>query len=96
MGSDDDGIKLIPARICRATLTCTTCKTVVVVGPPVTGSPAEAAYLLGVTDGGTCLVRHFGICAGGALEVTVEELPPPASVPTAAPPAPRRHLRSVR
>ncbi len=89
MGSDD-GITLVPARICRAILTCTTCNTVVAVGPPVTGAVADAAYLLGVIEGG----QHFGVCAGGAITVTVEQ--EPFAQPAAAPaPAPRR-LRSVR
>ncbi len=91
MGSDD-GITLVPARICRAVLTCTTCNTVVAVGPPVTGDEAEAAYLLGVTEGGASMVRHFGICAGGALAFTFERQPIPEM---AKPPAARR-LRSVR
>jgi hypothetical protein len=89
----DDGITLVPAQICRAVLSCTTCNTVVAVGPPVTGGAADAAYLLGVTDGGLSLTRHFGVCAGGALAFTFEKQPPPAAV---EPARARRHLRSVR
>jgi hypothetical protein len=87
-----NGITLEPARICRAVLTCTTCNTVVVVGPPVTGSDAEAAYLLGVTEGGASMVRHFGVCAGGALAFTFEQQPFRELAPAPA----ARRLRSVR
>jgi hypothetical protein len=91
MGSDDDGIKLVPARVSRAILTCTTCRTVVAVGPPVTGDDADAAYLLGAVEGVTPLARHLGICAGGQLKLTFEQEPFATSGVSR-----RAHLRSVR
>jgi hypothetical protein len=43
-----------------------------------------AAYELGradaVTHGG---ILHLGVCAGGALDVTIEEVPNPAPTPPA-------------
>lgn len=89
MGTDD-GITLVRSRLFRAVLSCTTCRIAVAVGPAAECEPL-AAYELGradaVTHGG---VLHLGICAGGALDVSIEEVPNPA---LDAPPA--RGLRSV-
>jgi hypothetical protein len=86
----DGGITLVRARIVRAILTCTTCRSVVAVGPPVTGDEAHAAYLLGATQGVAPLARHMGICAGGVLTITFEQQPFPAPPEGGA-----RHLRIV-
>lgn len=94
METDDDGLTLVRERLFRAILTCTTCRIVVAVGPPSSREPL-AAYELGRADG-ICNagILHLGICAGGALDVSIEEVP---NQPPDAPPAPRpgRGLRSV-
>lgn len=76
MGTDD-GITLVRERQFRAVLTCTTCRVVVALGPP---SPREplAAYELGRSPAGFEGVKHLGCCAGGALDVSIEEVPNPS------------------
>ena len=86
MGSDD-GIILVRSRLFRAILTCTTCRATVFVGDPAEHEPL-AAYLLGFTDGQRLIgAAHVGTCAGGALDVAIEELPDPTGSPPPAPPA---------
>lgn len=79
----DDGITFVRSRLFRAVLTCTTCRIAVAVGPAAECEPM-AAYELGradaVTHGG---ILHLGVCAGGALDVTIEEVPNPAPTPPA-------------
>lgn len=65
----------------RAVLTCTTCKVVVAVGPPAPREPL-AAYALG---GGLEGPIHLGTCAGGALDVTIEEAPPDEAIAASSP-----------
>lgn len=81
-----------PQRFWRALLTCTTCNTVVAVGPPEPIG-AMSAYRLGC-DGGTDARRHLGKCAGGELVCTIEEdpatMPQPSAAPPASPPPGRR------
>jgi hypothetical protein len=84
----DDGVTLVRARVFRAILTCSTCKAIVAVGPPVTGDGPDAAYMLGATEGIVPLVRHFEACPGGALSISFEQ--------GAIAPLGPRHLRSVR
>jgi hypothetical protein len=60
-------------RLFRAVLTCTTCRTTVAIGPIADYEP-RAAYELGLM-GRALGVHHLGTCAGGALEVTIEEVP---------------------
>jgi hypothetical protein len=67
-------------RTWRAYLTCTTCQTVVAVGPPEPDA-AMAAYRLGNTNGGEDGLRHLDKCAGGALNCTTEEEPAPVPQP---------------
>ena len=71
----------------RAILTCTTCHEVVLVGPASPRGPHWACYILGFKDDaiGTSL-RHLGKCAGGALDVSIESLPP-SNVPPLLTPA---------
>lgn len=69
------GITLERARPFRAILTCTTCRVVVAVGPAAEYEP-RAAYELGIVAGAAG-VHHLGVCAGGALDVTIEEVPNP-------------------
>jgi hypothetical protein len=90
----DDGITLVRERLFRAILTCTTCRIVVAVGPTSSHEPL-AAYELGRADGAcNAGILHLGVCAGGALDVSIEEVPNPA--PFARPSSPRtRGLRSV-
>lgn len=94
MGSDGDGIKLVPTRLFRASLYCTTCETVVAVGPPAP-ERSFACYQLGAAGGPAVLERHFGKCAGGALMVLVEELPAPEPPPPLLAAPGRRRVRSV-
>jgi len=45
-----------------------------------------AAYELGRSPASFEGVRHLGVCAGGALDVAIEEVPNPApAVPTSPP-----------
>lgn len=71
----DDGITLVRERVFRAVLTCTTCRVVVAVGPAAEYEP-RAAYELGIAAGAAG-VQHLGVCGGGALDVTIEEIEPP-------------------
>lgn len=68
-------------RWCRALLICTTCRVVVATGPVCEREPL-AAYELGRVDAAVGPL-HLGVCAGGALDVVLEEVPnePPESGP---------------
>jgi hypothetical protein len=61
----------------RAQLVCTTCRIVVATGPACEREPL-AAFELGRLAGITESILHLGICAGGALDVRLEEVPNPA------------------
>ena len=66
---------VVRARLFRAVLSCGTCRCAVAVGPACEYEPL-AAYELGRADGlANAGVLHLGVCAGGALQVTVEEVP---------------------
>lgn len=67
------GLTLERARPFRAILTCTTCRVVVAVGPAAEYEP-RAAFELGIVAGAAA-VHHLGVCAGGALDVAIEDLP---------------------
>ena len=77
-------------RWCRALLVCTTCKTVVATGPACEREPL-AAFELGRMAQITEKILHLGVCAGGALDVQLEEVPnqPPEDA------APREHELTV-
>jgi hypothetical protein len=64
-------------RWVRASLWCTTCRIVVAVGPVCEREPL-AAYELGRVDhAASAGPLHLGVCAGGALDVLLEEVPNP-------------------
>ncbi len=60
----------------RAILFCTTCKVDVATGPPCEREPL-ASFELGRMAGVTEAILHLGICAGGALDVRLEDVPNP-------------------
>jgi hypothetical protein len=60
-------------RWCRALLVCTTCRIVVATGPVCEREPL-AAYELGRVDAARGPL-HIGVCAGGILDVLLEEVP---------------------
>ena len=72
---------VVRTRMFRAVLSCGTCRIVVALGPPCEYEPL-AAYELGRADHASSAgVLHLGVCGGGTLHVTVEEVPnepPPA------------------
>ena len=62
-------------RLFRAVLSCGTCRCALAVGPACEYEPL-AAYELGRVDAAASAgVLHLGVCGGGALQVTVEEVP---------------------
>lgn len=71
---------LVRHRLFRAILSCTTCRVAVAVGPACAYEPL-AAYELGRADcASNAGPLHLGVCGGGNLEVSVEEVannPPP-------------------
>jgi ferredoxin len=71
---------VVRTRLFRAVLSCGTCRIAVAVGPACEYEPL-AAYELGRADHASSAgVLHLGVCGGGALQVTVEEVandPPP-------------------
>lgn len=77
-------------RWVRALLVCTTCKIVVATGPACEREPL-AAFELGRVSTITESILHLGVCAGGALDVQLEEVPNDA--PDGA--APRAHDLTV-
>lgn len=79
---------LIRTVLYRGVATCLVCHEQVAVGPPIVCSDrVMAAYALGLSLQGGQAVRHFGICAGGTLAITIEEVSPESL---------RIPLRSVR
>ena len=94
MGSDGDGIKLVPARMFRASLYCTTCEQVVAIGP-VAPEKSLACFQLGANNGRAIIERHWGRCAGGQIVVIAEELPAPAPAPSLLAQPGRRRQRSL-
>jgi hypothetical protein len=69
----------------RALVSCTTCKEVVIVGPATPRGAYWACYLVGFTDSSIrSSLKHMGKCAGGALEVVIESMPPTPAPPPAA------------
>jgi len=69
-------VTLVRQRWCRALLVCTTCKVVVATGPTCEREPL-AAFELGRLATVTESILHLGICAGGVLDVQLEEVPNP-------------------
>jgi len=70
-----DRLTLVPARRFRAVVTCTTCRTVVVVGPETdNGDCVPFCLPVEMWPSGQTGPRHMGKCAGGVLQVTVEEV----------------------
>ena len=83
MGTDD-GIATVRDRQFRAVVTCATCGAIAT-GPAAAYEPA-AAFELGREFGNAGGVAGHLPCGGGVLEVTVEEIPPPAAALQEAPP----------
>jgi hypothetical protein len=72
-------------RWVRAVLVCTTCRVDVATGPACDREPI-AAFELGRMAQITESILHMGVCAGGVLDVRLEEVPnaPPIDGPPRA------------
>jgi hypothetical protein len=79
----------------RALLVCTTCKIVVATGPTCEREPL-AAYELGRLDRVMSVgPLHLGTCAGGTIDVQLEEVPNPDPTRAPSPPPPAARLKAV-